>query len=149
MPESRAYLVCNDQKINLKDETTIGRLTSNHIPINDPTISKNHSSIIYMPNENKYYLCDLNTINGTYLNGSKLEGNKKYPLKHKDAIQFGKSSLGFMQMFIFTTFISTSPKPRGRARLISRIIVLSSKVMISSKRSLNSNLRLRSADPKT
>ena len=51
MTSSKAYLVCNDQKINLKtDETTIGRLTSNNIPINDPTISKNHSSILYFSN---------------------------------------------------------------------------------------------------
>lgn len=106
MPEYKAYLVCDDQKINLKhDETTVGRLTSNFIAINDPTISKNHSSIIYVSNENKYYLCDLNTINGTYLNGNKLEANKKYPLKHKDAIQFGKSSLVSIQMFISTISI--------------------------------------------
>lgn len=46
--------------------------------------------INYISNEDKFYLKDLGTVNGTYLNGNKLEGNKKYPLKHKDSIQFGK-----------------------------------------------------------
>lgn len=46
--------------------------------------------INYISNEDKFYVKDLGTVNGTYLNGNKLEPNKKYPLKHKDNIQFGK-----------------------------------------------------------
>jgi hypothetical protein len=49
MLQTKAYLVCNDQRINLKqDETLVGRLTSNAIAINDPTISKTHSSIVFI-----------------------------------------------------------------------------------------------------
>ena len=73
MSHSKAYLICNEQKINLKtEENIIGRLTTNAIVINDPTISKTHSSIIYISQENKFNLCDLNTVNGTYLNGIRL-----------------------------------------------------------------------------
>jgi len=68
---SRGYLVANDKRIDLKhDETTIGRLSSNLIPINDPTISKYHASIHHL--QSKFYLVDLNTVNGTFLNGTKL-----------------------------------------------------------------------------
>lgn len=51
MPDPKAYFVCNDQKINLTyEETTVGRLSTNIIIINDPTISKNHSAINYISN---------------------------------------------------------------------------------------------------
>jgi len=91
MPDSKAYLLVNDQKIPLTyEETTIGRLSTNLIPINDPTISKSHAAINYISSEDKFYLRDLGTVNGIYLNGNRLEGNKRHVLKHKDSIQFGK-----------------------------------------------------------
>lgn len=91
MPEPKAYLLANDQRTPLTyEETTVGRLSSNLLPINDPTISKNHAAINYISSENRFYLRDLNTVNGTYLNGARLEPNKRQLLKHKDSIQFGK-----------------------------------------------------------
>jgi pSer/pThr/pTyr-binding forkhead associated (FHA) protein len=67
------YLIANDQRINLThDETTIGRLSNNLIPIPDPTISKAHASISFVNSDAKFYIRDLSTVNGTYLNGSKL-----------------------------------------------------------------------------
>lgn len=49
MPEPKAYLLANDQRTPLTyEETTIGRLSKNLIPINDPTISKNHAVINYI-----------------------------------------------------------------------------------------------------
>ncbi len=99
MAERKAYLVCNDKRANLTfDETSIGRLTTNSISINDPTVSKNHALINWLQGQNKFYLSDLNTVNGTYWNGNKLENNKKYVVTHKDAIQFGKRMLFCIQM---------------------------------------------------
>lgn len=91
MPEPKAYLLANDQKTPLTyEETTVGRLSTNLIAINDPTISKSHAAINYISSEDRFYLRDLGTVNGTYLNGNRLEANKRQPLKHKDSIQFGK-----------------------------------------------------------
>jgi len=93
---SKGYLIVNDQRINLTyDETTIGRLSSNLITIPDPTISKAHASIAFIGSEGKFYIRDLSTVNGTYINGNKLEPSKKYPLKHKDCLQFGKRNFRF------------------------------------------------------
>jgi|LakMenE18May11ns_1017448.scaffolds.fasta_scaffold6924284_1 pSer/pThr/pTyr-binding forkhead associated (FHA) protein len=49
MPELKAYLVAEERKITLNlEETTIGRSTASNIPINDPTISKQHAAINYV-----------------------------------------------------------------------------------------------------
>ena len=73
MPEIRGYFIVNEMKIDLKfEETTVGRLSSNVIAINDPTVSKNHAILNYVSGRNKFYLTDLNTVNGTWVNGSRL-----------------------------------------------------------------------------
>ena len=78
MQSIRGYFISNDKKIDLKfEETTVGRLSSNVIAINDPTVSKNHAVVNYLSGRNKFYVTDLNTVNGTFVNGVKLEGNRK------------------------------------------------------------------------
>ena len=53
------------------DETiTLGRNGQNNIIVKDPFISKKHFQII--EDEGDYYLEDLNSANGTYLNGDKI-----------------------------------------------------------------------------
>ena len=44
------------------------------------------------------YLMDLESTNGTYLNGDKIEGAKYYELKHQDVIKFANSSRDFVVM---------------------------------------------------
>jgi len=53
------------------DELTLGRHGSNHVVIKDPFISKKHFRIIF--DEGEYFLEDLNSANGTYLNGERIE----------------------------------------------------------------------------
>lgn len=48
-------------------------------------ISRNHCGI-YSEGNNEFSIIDLNSLNGTQLNGQKLEGGKKYPLKPGSAI---------------------------------------------------------------
>ncbi len=73
MSDCKAYVVCADKRTNLSfSETTVGRLSSNLIAINDPTVSKNHAAINFVQSEGRFFICDLSTVNGTYLNGSKL-----------------------------------------------------------------------------
>lgn len=73
MPEIKAYLVADEKKITLNlEETTVGRLTTSDVPINDPTISKQHATISYLGKEERYFLRDLGTVNGTYLNGGRI-----------------------------------------------------------------------------
>lgn len=49
---------------------TIGRARNNNVIIKDPYVSKEHSRIIL--DENNYYIEDLGSANGTYINGEKI-----------------------------------------------------------------------------
>ena len=61
-------------------------------------ISKIHAKIEKRGDE--YYLCDLGSGNGTYLNGSKIIAGKLYPLRQNDriafAIAFSENSIEYM-----------------------------------------------------
>lgn len=54
----------------IEDAISLGRHGDNNIVIKDPFISKKHFQII--EDEKKYYLEDLNSANGTFLNGEKV-----------------------------------------------------------------------------
>ncbi len=71
-----------------QDEIIIGRDSGNDIPIDNVGVSREHARII--KGENYYFIEDLNSTNGTFVNGKKI--NKKY-LKEDDEISIGKHSL--------------------------------------------------------
>lgn len=77
---------------NLEDSITIGRSNENDVIIKDPYISKKHLSIV--KDEEEYYLEDLNSANGTYLNGDRLMDAVK--LNNGDRIQFGQVEFLFV-----------------------------------------------------
>jgi len=54
----------------------------------DKVTSRKHGYISYL--NGKYNLIDQGSMNGTYLNGVKLEKGKEYDLKNGDEIIFGK-----------------------------------------------------------
>lgn len=68
-----------------KDEFVIGRELINDLIINDPEISRRHARV-FVKNE-KYYLEDLNSTNGTFLSGKQI--TKPVQLKTGDLINLG------------------------------------------------------------
>jgi len=64
----------------------IGRLPENHIPISNMGISRRHVKI-EQNTDYTYLLSDLNSLNGTLINGEKV---KKKTLVHGDKIAIGK-----------------------------------------------------------
>lgn len=108
--------MCNSVRTDLTlNETTVGRLTSNTIALNDPTVSKNHAGIYQ--HEGKFYICDLNTVNGTFLNGSRLEPQKKNQIRHKDSIQFGKCKYQcYVDPHLFS-FFQSSPEHEKKGKI--------------------------------
>ena len=56
--------------------------------IDSPTISRLHAKII--KTEDGYLLCDMNSTNGTFLNGRRLEVNEQVPIKLSDEIHFAE-----------------------------------------------------------
>lgn len=64
-----------DTVLPVKRVTTIGRDSSNDIVINEPHVSSKHARLEIV-GEN-LYLIDLNSTNGTYVNGKRIKGKQK------------------------------------------------------------------------
>lgn len=68
----------------------VGRGFENDIIIDNPTTSKRHAEI-YRKDGN-FYIRDLNTTNGTMLNGVRVMNTEDLELHDGDILQFGNSS---------------------------------------------------------
>ena len=74
-----------------KERYTVGRLPDNDVRIDNPAVSGHHSLIINILNDS--FLEDLNSTNGTYVNGKLI---KKHALQHGDTITIGHHQLRFV-----------------------------------------------------
>ena len=74
-----------------KERYTVGRLPDNDIRIDNPAVSGHHSLIINILNDS--FLEDLNSTNGTYVNGKLI---KKHALQHGDVVTVGHHQLRFV-----------------------------------------------------
>jgi len=73
-----------------KERYTVGRLPDNDIRIDNAAVSGHHSLIINILNDS--FLEDLNSTNGTYVNGKLI---KKHALQHGDVITVGHHQLRY------------------------------------------------------
>jgi len=75
-----------------KERYTVGRLPDNDIRIDNAAVSGHHALIINILNDS--FLEDLNSTNGTYVNGKIV---KKHALQHGDSITVGHHTLRFVE----------------------------------------------------
>jgi pSer/pThr/pTyr-binding forkhead associated (FHA) protein len=75
-----------------KERYTIGRLPDNDIRIDNSAVSGHHSLIINILNDS--FLEDLNSTNGTYVNGKLI---KKHAMQHGDVVTVGHHQLRFVE----------------------------------------------------
>ncbi len=100
-----------------KERYTIGRLPDNDIRIDNPAVSGHHSLIINILNDS--FLEDLNSTNGTYVNGKLI---KKHALQHGDVVTVGHHQLRFVEddeaqdEFEKTMVIQPSARPVEKLR---------------------------------
>jgi pSer/pThr/pTyr-binding forkhead associated (FHA) protein len=103
-----------------KERYTIGRLPDNDIRIDNAAVSGHHSLIINILNDS--FLEDLNSTNGTYVNGKLI---KKHALQHGDVITVGHHQLRFVEddeqqdEFEKTMVIQPSQRPVEKIRTAS------------------------------
>ena len=74
-----------------KERYTVGRLADNDVRIDNPAVSGHHALINNILNDS--FLEDLNSTNGTYVNGKLI---KKHALQHGDVITCGHHQLRFV-----------------------------------------------------
>ena len=78
-------------------EVVIGRALETDVRINDAKISRRHAALTAVADEGarrvNYFITDLNSTNGTYLNGQKI--NRSEPLQNGDKIAVGENILRF------------------------------------------------------
>jgi len=74
-----------------KERYTVGRLPDNDIRIDNAAVSGHHSLLINILNDS--FLEDLNSTNGTYVNGKLI---KKHALQHDDIITVGHHQLRYV-----------------------------------------------------
>lgn len=88
----RSISAPSSQVIKLKPgEYIVGRDPSCDIVIVDPYVSRAHAKIFYK--ENKWYLEDLGSKNGTYINGEDIRGKGSIELKEGMEIVLGFSTI--------------------------------------------------------
>jgi len=85
-----------------KDRTTLGRRPYNDIVIDNLAVSGEHAVLQMTGNE--VYLEDLNSTNGTYINGKAV---KKQLLQNNDTVEIGKYKIKFINEVAGPTFEKT------------------------------------------
>src|SRR5450432_3808735 len=109
-----------------KERYTIGRLPDNDIRIDNPAVSGHHSLIINILNDS--FLEDLNSTNGTYVNGKLI---KKHAMQHGDVITVGHHQLRFVdsqsgdtsqEEFEKTMVINSTSQGDDRVRRVSQAV---------------------------
>jgi pSer/pThr/pTyr-binding forkhead associated (FHA) protein len=102
-----------------RERYTIGRLPDNDVRIDNPAVSGHHSLIINILNDS--FLEDLNSTNGTYVNGKLI---KKHALQHGDQITIGHHTLRFIEQQAeeaeqdeFEKTMVISPAARGQREI--------------------------------
>ena len=69
----------------------IGRQVPNQVVIDDPAVSREHAAIL--PVGNDHILEDLQSANGTFVNGTRI---MRHILQHGDVIEFGQYNLRYL-----------------------------------------------------
>ena len=73
------------------DRMTIGRRPDSDIFLDDVTVSRDHALLVRRSGD--YYLDDLGSLNGTYVNRHRIESHR---LEDGDELQIGKFKLTFL-----------------------------------------------------
>ncbi len=87
----RSAALADGEKIDLAGGLTIGRSGSNDVTIEDPFVSHIHARVLRRGPY--YYVEDLGSTNGTYLNDQRVDGDAR--LKVRDTLRLGETVLRY------------------------------------------------------
>jgi transcriptional regulator with GAF, ATPase, and Fis domain len=99
--EAAAYLVMRRDDgfgdvftLSRAQRFTVGRANTNRIVLEDDLCSREHAEV-YCGSDGRWVLRDLNSLNGTKINGERIIGEKE--LSPQDAIHLGRTTLVFVE----------------------------------------------------
>ena len=88
------HLLYMGKEISLVSKITVGRDDRNSVIINDKMVSRFHAEIQKIRDD--YYVKDLNSSNGTFVNGNRVPKDKYIKLCKGDIIRVGKNELSLV-----------------------------------------------------
>ena len=91
------------------DVVTIGRADDNSIVLADPEVSAHHARIVWDDRRSYYYIEDLGSVEGTYVNERPIAGPVK--LHHGDVIRVGNTVMGLSWQ---TSYVPPIEEEEGR-----------------------------------
>ena len=101
-------------QLNQRSTWTIGRSKMNTLPLADRCASRHHAKLEELQ-DNSYYFVDLNSRNGSLVNGKPVKG--PVLLKHGDRIKIGQTDMVF-QHNVRTVKCSTPPQPSADVLMV-------------------------------
>jgi adenylate cyclase len=93
-PSGPCLELSNGARKPVSTNCSIGRSDSNQIVLAESKVSRRHA-LVHAQGENEFWLVDLGSSNGTYLNGRRLSQPTR--LQNRDRITIGESTLTFRQ----------------------------------------------------
>ncbi len=105
-----------DQLIVTEQGLRVGRTKDNNLFLDSREISRQHARIMWRADEERYYVEDLNSSNGSWLNDARLNPREPRELRPGDVIRFGPYVL------TLTRFIMPVAQPDVPQDMISPII---------------------------
>jgi adenylate cyclase len=103
----------NGERHDLNGTCSIGRAPDNHLPLVDHEVSRRHA-IIQAQGEREFWLVDLGSANGTYVNGRRISQSVR--LHNGDIIRIATNELEF------STEILSAMHPGGQQAMASTMI---------------------------
>ena len=98
-PKVRAWLIPSemfkeDSHGLIEDEYLVGKERAGaDICLDSPGVSRIHARLVWM--DDAYFVSDLSSVNGTFLNGEKLESGVVRLLRHQDELVFADCSFRY------------------------------------------------------
>lgn len=86
-----SYLMFNNRKVDLVAKITIGRESDNDVVVDNKLASRHHAVIQKI--KDAYFLKDVGSTNGTYVNAVKIPTDKYVKLNPNDVITIGNMRL--------------------------------------------------------
>jgi hypothetical protein len=88
------YPLAKKEGAPFADMITVGRTSNNDVVLNDITVSRFHA--FFRERDDKWFVCDAGSKNGTTLEGSRLEARKEKPLRSGDRVKLGDVEITFL-----------------------------------------------------